>query len=62
MYYSGDRQFLVPFLFGAVTGGAAVGLTRPRPVFVNPPIYQNQFNPYYPSGSFSYNYYYPYPR
>ena len=24
--YQGDRQFIFPFLVGAVTGGAAVGL------------------------------------
>ena len=34
-----DRQFLFPFLVGAVTGGAAIGLTRPRPVYVNQPYY-----------------------
>ena len=34
----GDR-LIVPFLLGAVTGGAAVGLTRPRPVYVNQPYY-----------------------
>lgn len=52
-----DRQFFFPFLVGAVTGGAAVGLTRPRPVFVNGPGYQ----PYYggPYGNYSYSYYYP---
>ena len=36
---NGDRQFIFPFLVGAVTGGAAVGLTRPRPVYVNQPPY-----------------------
>ena len=36
-----DRQFFFPFLVGAVTGGAAVGLTRPRPVYVNQPYYPN---------------------
>ena len=30
---NGDRQFLFPFLVGALTGGAAVGITRPRPIF-----------------------------
>lgn len=52
-----DRQFFFPFLVGAVTGGAAVGLTRPRPVYVNQPYYQ----PYYggPYGYSSYGYYYP---
>ena len=29
---NGDRQFLFPFLGGALIGGAAVGLTRPRPI------------------------------
>ena len=33
-----NRQFIFPFLVGAVTGGAAVGLTRPRPVYVNRPL------------------------
>ena len=32
-YYNGDRQFLFPFLGGALIGGAAVGLTRPRPIW-----------------------------
>ena len=51
-----DRQFFFPFLVGAVTGGAAVGLTRPRPVYVS-----NPSQPYYgvPYGYSSYNYYYP---
>ena len=54
-----DRQFIFPFLVGAVTGGAAVGLTRPRPVYVNRPPYgpgpggfgyysnYGYYNPYY---------------
>lgn len=29
----GDRQFFFPFLTGALVGGAAVGLTRPRPIY-----------------------------
>ena len=59
MYNNGDRQFLFPFLLGGLAGGAAVGLTRPRPVFVNQPYYQPY--PYYsvPYGYTSYNYYYP---
>lgn len=28
-----DRQFFFPFLTGALVGGAAVGLTRPRPIY-----------------------------
>ena len=51
MYYNtpnfnNDRQFFVPFLLGGLAGSAVVGLSRPRPVFVNQP-------PYYPM---------PYPR
>ena len=56
-----DRQFLFPFLVGAVTGGAAIGLTRPRPVYVNPPYYYPR-----PYGYYNYGYYnpgyYPYYR
>ena len=48
-----DRQFFFPFLVGAVTGGAAIGLTRPRPVYVSQPYYSG------PYGYSSYNYYYP---
>lgn len=55
-YQYEDRQFFFPFLVGAVTGGAAVGLTRPRPVYVNQPYYPN-YN--YPYGYSSYGYYYP---
>ncbi len=29
----GERQFFFPFLTGALVGGAAVGLTRPRPIY-----------------------------
>lgn len=57
-----DRQFLFPFLLGGLGGAAIVGASRPRPVFVNPPYYNN-----YPS--YGYNYYggynyrpYPYYR
>ena len=53
---SGDRQFFFPFLVGAVTGGAAVGLTRPRPVYVKN---QQPYYPAYPYGNYSYSYYYP---
>ncbi len=54
-----ERQFLFPFLLGGLAGGAAVGLTRPRPIYnvaPNPRPYYNA--PYYQS---SYSYYYPYP-
>jgi hypothetical protein len=63
-YYvnNGDRQFLIPFLGGALIGGAAVGLTRPRPIYnvaPNQPMYYQPTGPY---GYSSYNYYYPYGR
>lgn len=60
-YNNGDR-FIFPFLTGALIGGAAIGLTRPRPIYnVAPyPYYNNNFygGPY-PYGNYSYNYYYP---
>lgn len=48
-----DRQFIFPFLFGAVTGGAAVGLTRPRPIVNTYPYPPYPYPPYQ---------YYPYYR
>lgn len=59
LYGNGERYFLIPFLGGALAGSAAVGLTRPRPFYVNVAPVNNGFNPYYPSGNFSYSYYYP---
>ena len=45
-YYHGMNDerlgFLGPFLLGGLVGGAAVGVSRPRPVYVNPAPY-----PYY---------------
>jgi len=60
-YQTGDRQLFIPFLTGAVIGGAAVGLTRPRPIY-NVAPYQNQnYTPALgPYGYSSYSYYYPY--
>lgn len=59
-YYNDNRfiggGFLFPFLVGSVAGGAAIGLTRPRPVYVNQPYYQPYYQPY------GYNYYYGYQR
>mgnify|MGYP004644110589 CR=1 FL=1 len=59
-YQNEDRQFIFPFLLGGLTGGALVGVTRPRPVYVNPPMQQ----PYYPRPRYNYNfhgnYFYPY--
>ncbi len=58
-YYSyNDDRFIFPFLVGAVTGGAAVGLTRPRPIY-NVAPYPNNYPPR-PYGNYSYNYYIPY--
>ena len=37
MYYQnniGERGFVLPFVVGALAGGAAIGITRPRPVVV----------------------------
>lgn len=64
---NGDRQFVFPFLVGALTGGAAVGLTRPRPIYNVAPSYPAypapapypyppQPYPYRPYTNFSYNY------
>lgn len=47
-YDSRFGGFLVPFLLGGLGGSALVGLSRPRPVYVNPVPYP------YPN-------YYPYP-
>lgn len=58
----GDRQFVFPFLTGALVGGAAVGLTRPRPIYNVAPNYG--MAPYYRPGApyynNSYSYYVPY--
>lgn len=42
--------FFVPFLLGGLGGAAVVGLSRPRPVYVNQPYYPNQYYPYSPYG------------
>lgn len=58
----GDNRFIVPFLLGGLAGGAAVGLTRPRPIYNVAPQnygYPQGFNPAYPYGNYSYSYYYP---
>ena len=52
---------LIPFLGGALIGGAAVGLTRPRPIY-NVAPYNYQYGPY-PYGPWqrpNYNPYFPY--
>ncbi len=61
---NGDRQFFFPFLTGALVGGAAVGLTRPRPIYnVAPqrPVYPYPpapapYPPYRPYTNMSYSY------
>ena len=47
-----DRIFfpIFPFLLGGLAGGAIVGASRPRPVFVNPPQYP-PYPPYRPYGN-----------
>ena len=58
-YNNNDNCFLFPFLVGAVTGGAAIGLTRPRPIVSMPVNYGPMpYGPYNPGYSYGYNYYY----
>ena len=62
---NGDRQFFFPFLTGALVGGAAVGLTRPRPIYNVAPQGGYGRPNYYPNAPYynnSYSYYVPYPR
>lgn len=59
----GDRFFWVPFLLGGLGGAAVVGLSRPRPVYVNSPGYAPYppRPPYYGPGGYGYSssgYYY----
>ena len=63
IYYPNNKnnRFIVPFLGGALLGGAAVGLTRPRPIYNVAPYYGGGYNPYMPYGNYSYSYYYPRP-
>ncbi len=61
-----NDRFIFPFLTGALVGGAAVGLTRPRPIYNVAPNPYPGFGPGprpmpMPYGNFSYNYYYPRP-
>lgn len=47
-YYQDQRfGFLGPFLLGGLVGGTAVGIGRPRPVYVNPipPMYPPYYGP-----------------
>lgn len=57
-YPNNDNRFVFPFLLGGLAGGALVGVTRPRPVYVN----SYQPYPYYPynnmpHGAYSNSYY-----
>ena len=54
-----NERFLFPFLLGGLAGGAAVGLTRPRPIYNVAPYPVP--NPYVPYVNYSYSYYNPYP-
>ena len=60
-------RFVFPFLTGALVGGAAVGLTRPRPIYnVAPGPYPYPYPPVPPRPpmsyySSSYSYYQPFP-
>lgn len=58
-FVGGQDRFLFPFLLGGLAGGAAVGLTRPRPIYNVAPQYP-MYNPYMPMGNYSYSYYVPY--
>lgn len=55
-YPNNDNRFVFPFLLGGLAGGALVGVTRPRPVYVN--SYQPYPNyPYYPYNNMPYGAY-----
>lgn len=58
LYSNKDERFIVPFLLGGLAGGAAVGLTRPRPIYNVAPY--PQYNPGMPYANYSYSYYMPY--
>lgn len=59
--YNGDR-FIVPFLLGGLAGGAAVGLTRPRPIYNVAPYGGMPYQPGVPYYNSSYSYYQPVPH
>ena len=60
---NGDRQFFLPFLLGGLAGAGIVGVSRPRPVYVNSPTpyrpnyqpYPYQPYPYIPNGYYNYS-------
>ena len=55
-----DRFLAFPFLTGALVGGAAVGLTRPRPIYNVAPYNNGPYYGGYPYYHNSYSYYVPY--
>ena len=55
-HLNNNNRFILSFLGGALIGGAAVGLTRPRPIY-NVAPYPGPYPRPYP-----YPPYYPYPR
>ena len=64
--FDNQDRFVFPFLTGALVGGAAVGLTRPRPIYnvapPYPPMPPVPPRPPYPMPyySSSYSYYQPF--
>ena len=56
-FNSDDRQFFVPFLLGGLAGSAVVGLSRPRPVYVNNPYPRPPYQPYPPYRPYGPGYY-----
>ena len=64
--FDNQDRFVFPFLTGALVGGAAVGLTRPRPIYnvapPYPPMPPAPPRPPYPMPHYSssYSYYQPF--
>lgn len=57
--YLDNNRFILPFLGGALIGGAAVGLTRPRPIYNVAPFPNYPPPRPYPYYGYGYNNYYP---
>lgn len=45
-HLNNNNRFILPFLGGALIGGAAVGLTRPRPIYNVAPFPGPHYRPY----------------
>ncbi len=56
-----NERFIFPFLTGALVGGAAIGLTRPRPIYNVAPYPPRPPYPPMPYYNSSYSYYVPGP-